>query len=216
VECHFGVAMNLFRGVGRYWRRVAGLLICLACLLVLPGCWVFSINPLYDESIKPFDPDLKSDKNLLGNWDHLDDGCHWTLTIVADGQAYHLTMAPGPGCKNDEKTTRYEAHLVKVDTHYFLDLSPKSDDVCELCLAVHTFMLFSLENKNLSLTPFDRNWLDQEIKNKKLAVAHVGGEHEYDAITFTAQSSELKELLRKYADDKTAFKSDDNLLFTKK
>ena len=125
-------------------------------------------------------------------------------------------MTPGKGCKNDEKAARYDAHLVKIDAHYFLDVSPKSDDVCELCLATHTFMLFSLENKNLSLTALNRNWLEEAIKNKKLVIAHVGGEHEYDAITFTAPSSELKDLLRKCADDKTAFKTDDSLLFRRK
>jgi hypothetical protein len=215
VDAIRGTVMTTPRPANTHLRLAILLFFGLGSLLILPGCWVFSVNPLYDESIRPTDPDLRFDKKLVGTWDHLDDGCHWILTVAGNEKAYHLTMAPGVGCGKTEKTTKYEGHLVRIDQYYFLDVSPNPDDVCELCLEVHSFMLFTMQDSKLSLTPFNQAWLAFAIKDKKVDVPHLGGGGEYNAITLTANSTELKDLLRRHADDKDAFKADDNLLFTR-
>jgi hypothetical protein len=48
-------------------------------------------------------------------------------------------------------------------------------------------------------------------------VTHVGGDGDDDLdMTLTAHPSELKELLRTYADNKSAFRPDQSLVFTRK
>ncbi|MGA7926643.1 MAG: hypothetical protein WCA20_11640 [Candidatus Sulfotelmatobacter sp.] len=197
--------------------RIAAITVALFSLLMMSGCWMFSLQPLFDGGS---DPDLIFDESLVGAWGHEAEGCQWTLTVQASVRAYDMAMAPGAGCKTDdktdEKTTRYLAYLVKVDNHRFLDVSPKQSEVCDLCLSVHTFALLSLENNTLSLTPLDGDWLDKTIKEKKVAMAYVGGERTDIDITLNAQPAELKTLLRTYANDSAAFKPSGRLVFTRK
>jgi hypothetical protein len=193
--------------------RIAAVALVLFALLMLSGCWMFSIRPLFDG---PNDPDLTFDQNLVGAWGNVVEGCQWTLTVAASARAYDLTMEPGAGCKSDEKATHYLGHLIKLDNHRFLDAEPKQSEVCDLCLGAHTFMLLSQENNNLVLTPLDGDWLFQAIKDKKVVLDHVGGEGEYIDMTLTAQPAELKAFLRKYVDDKDAFKPNTSLVFTRK
>jgi hypothetical protein len=77
--------------------RIATLVLALASLLVLPGCWVFSVAPLYEENLAHPDTDLEFDQNLVGSWWHADKECLWTLTVSAQQKkaAYDLTVV---GC----------------------------------------------------------------------------------------------------------------------
>ena len=190
---------------------VPAITVALLSLLMMSGCWTYSLEPLFDGAS---DPDLIFDQSLVGAWGHLAEGCQWTLTIAASVRAYDMTMSPGTGCKSDEKATHYLTYLVKVDSHRFLDVSPKQSEVCDLCLAMHTFAQLSLENNALSVTPLDGDWLDRAVKDKKIVVAHVGGDGEVD-ITLNAQPAELKGLLRTYVNDKAAFKPSTRLVFTR-
>ena len=105
---------------------------------------------------------------------------------------------------------------LKSVNHRFLDIEPNQKELCDLCLAAHAFALFSLENNSFTLTPLDGDWLTQAIKDKKVVLSHVGGEDEYIDLTLTAKPPEMKDFLRKYADDKTVFKPNESLVFTKK
>jgi len=78
----------------RFISRIAAAILALAGLLMLPGCWVFSINPLYEDNLGKPDPDLFFDQALLGSWRGADEDCPWILTIAAKEQAYGLTAAP--------------------------------------------------------------------------------------------------------------------------
>lgn len=191
--------------------RVAAIAVALLAVLLMSGCWTFSLQPLFDGGS---DPDLIFDESLVGSWTHVAEGCHWILTVQASTRAYEMTMAPGAGCKDDDKTTHYLAYLVKVDNHRFLDISPKQTDVCDLCLGVHTFALLSQENNTFSLTPLDGDWVFQAIKEKKINLANVSG-WTLD-MTLDAQPAELKSFLRTYASDPDAFKPVNRLVFTRK
>ena len=212
--------------------RVIGILLALAALATLPGCWVYSIEPLYDESISPLDPDLTSDQNLVGSWVQVGEDCPSTLTIIADDlrkttttsdkhtttatePRYGLILTPetsGTSCKSDDKPSRYEGHLVKLGDRRFLDVFPQSDEVCDLCLPMHSFMLLALANDHLDLIPLDRDWLMQAISAKQVHLPYIPVGHGIeDPLALTAPSRELKDLLRKHADDKVAFKPDSEL-----
>jgi hypothetical protein len=143
--------------------QIAATAVALCALLLLPACWTFSLEPLFDG---PSDPDLIFDQNLVGAWGDIAEGCQWAPTVQANARAYDMTMSPGAGCKGDEKTERFLAYLGKLDNHRFLDVEPNGRDTCSLCLGVHTFALLSLDNDKLVVTPLDGDWLLQSIKDK--------------------------------------------------
>jgi hypothetical protein len=91
---------------------------------------------------------------------------------------------------------------VKLDSHYFLDLSPVDGDVCTMCLARHEIFLAKFNKDSLSLTPIDSDWLKKSIALKTVMLATVSG----DTDTITASPKDLKAFCRQFAEDKTAFK----------
>jgi hypothetical protein len=188
----------------------------LVALLGLPSCWMFSINPLFDGAS---DPDLVFDQNLVGSWALVREGCELVLTMEASARAYAMKISPGAGCKDEKASHPYWGYLVKLDNHRFLDVTPGPGqfEACDLCLSVHTFALLSLENNNLVMTPLDGEWLFESIKNKKVVLAPIGGDDGADIdMTLTARPAELKDFLRKYVNDKDAFKARTSLIFTRK
>jgi hypothetical protein len=202
--------------------RAVGIALALAMLIALPGCWVYSIEPLYEEHqhTKP-DPDLSFDQSLLGSWGRVDEGCEWTLTVTASAQVYRLTVAPGQGCKPDEKTSNYDGRLVKLDNHRFLDVFPKAEEVCELCLPLHSFFLLFQDNDSLSLIPLDISWMVQAINSKRVVLSHLplDADPHTNVLTtadlvLTAPPTELKKFVRQYAEDKAAFKPDSDATIT--
>ncbi len=183
--------------------RIAGVIAVLAGLLVLPACWVTSINPLYEQGGAGKDPDLVFDQSLIGSWSKSDDKCTTLLMISAKDQVYDLqSTQQGEGC-GDEKT-HYQARLVRLDTHYFLDLSPIAADVCDMCLARHDIFLSKFDKTTLSFTPIDSDWLKKSLASKTVTLATVTG----DTDTITASTKDLKRFCRKYAADKAVFKPD--------
>ena len=203
--------------------RVFGIVLALSGLILLPGCWVYSMEPLYEENLNA-DPDLTFDPSLLGSWARSDDGCTWTLTITADQKVYEFTMSPAPNCKG-ESTRRYDGRLLKLDNHRFLDLVTASDEVCDLCLPVHSFFRVSQQSNGLALTPIDLDWMLQAIETKKVVLAHLQRQKplrrsevvtKADAIVLTASSADLKEFVRKYADDEAVFKPDSAFKFRRR
>lgn len=123
--------------------KILTMIFLVAALLVLPACWVYSVEPLYEEQT-PFsqpDPDLVFEPTLLGSWGQIDNDCLWILTISGNKDSYSLKMAPSPACKTEEKTSEYVGHLVKVGDARILDVNPIPDSICDLCLPLHTFLL---------------------------------------------------------------------------
>jgi hypothetical protein len=181
----------------------------LAALWVLPGCWVTSINGLYEESTidNPYtDPDLVFEQSLIGSWVHSDDKCTTLLTIASEKEVYNLRSTDqGEGCDTQDKPYRYQARLVKLDTYYFLDVSPMDDDVCNMCLAKHNIFLAKFDKATLSLTPIDSDWLKKSLAAKTISLATLAG----DTDTLTASSADLKSFCRRFAADEAVFKPSD-------
>jgi hypothetical protein len=74
-------------------QRVVALILALAVLMLLPACWVTSINPLYDDGTidQPHnDPEVVFDQSLIGSWTAVDDKCTTLLTISSKDQIYDL------------------------------------------------------------------------------------------------------------------------------
>jgi hypothetical protein len=190
----------------KFIREHLWITLALAALLVLPGCWVTSINGLYDESTansSHTDPDLVFERSFTGSWVHTDEKCTTLLTIASENEVYNLrSIDQGEGCDTQDKPTRYQARLVKLDTNYFLDVSPMDDDVCNMCLAKHNIFLVKFDKATLSLTPIDSDWLKKSLAAKSISLATVAG----DTDTLTASSADLKSFCRRFAADEAVFK----------
>jgi hypothetical protein len=198
----------------RTFLRLAGVGSMLAALLVLPGCWVASINPLYDEGTIDHphsDPDVVLDQSLIGSWSSTDKKCTTLLTVAAEHEGYDMQSAEqGEGCSDDKSHRR--GRLVKLGTHYFLDVEPLPSDVCDMCAAKHDIFLATFDKTTLSLTPIDSDWLKKSIEAKTVTLATVAG----DTDTITASTKDLKIFCRKFAENKEAFKVESAETFTRK
>jgi hypothetical protein len=100
-------------------------LLLLAGLLLLTGCVpVDSLNPLYT------DKDLAFDESLLGSWVGPDKGEEGGLEILAreqDGKkSYLLVMTDKNKDLKIFKKTVYQARLVELNKHLFLDVVQES------------------------------------------------------------------------------------------
>jgi len=188
----------------RLTLRITGIVLALAGMLALSGCWVESINPLYEEGVfRSKDPDVVFDQRLTGTWSVTDDKCTTVLTISAKGDVYDLqSKQQGKGCASRGEKSRQQARLVKLDAHYFLDISPLEKDVCEMCLAKHTIYQVKIDRDSFSLIPIDSDWLKNAVEKKIVTLATLPDKTD----TLTASSADLKAFCRKYADDPEAFK----------
>jgi len=184
--------------------RCAAIALVLAGLLALPGCWVESINPLYEDGFfSSKDTDVVLDQRLTGSWSAaFDEKCTVALTVSAKDDVYDLASTQGTGCDHQGKKSRQQARLVKLDAHLFLDVSPLPDDVCDECLAKHTIYQTKIDKDSFSLTPIDSDWLKNALEQKKASLATLPD----DSDTLTASTKDLKAFCRKYADDPAAFK----------
>ena len=194
--------------------RGSGIALVLLALLVLPGCWVTSINGLYEQE-SPVnlhkDPDLVFDPSLIGSWSLTDDTCTTLLTIAAKDEVYDLQSAEqGEGC-SAEKSHR-QARLVKLGNYYFLDVSPMEDDVCDMCVAKHSVLLTRFDKATLSLSPVDSDWLKRSLTAKTVSLATLAG----DTDTITASSKDLKAFCRKFAENTEVFKPESTSTFKRK
>lgn len=197
--------------------RTSVVLFMLAGLLVLPGCWVQSVNGLSEAA--PFgtsDKDQTYDPALVGAWITTDLDCTTTLNVTGDAKEYHWKVtSEGKACANDKgdiETDYYEGELFNLDDHKFLDLTARIDDVCKACLPVHWIFKVKIEQHSLTMIPIDSAWLEKAEKDKTvtLATSHSS------AYTLVASPKELKDFCRKYADDENVFKPDPNYVFRAK
>jgi hypothetical protein len=188
-------------------RRIDAVLV-LAASLALSGCWVTSINPLYEERMDNLhkDPDIVFAPSFIGSWIIPDDKCTAPLVITsADKEVYDFARnASEAGCTESDKQPRMQGRLLKLDDHYFFDLYPPPDDVCTMCLPRHNIFLTKFDKSNFSLVPIDSDWLRKAVGAKKVKLATLAG----DIDTITSSSNALKAFCRRYAEDKKAFKSD--------
>jgi hypothetical protein len=180
-----------------------GICLALAALLMLSGCWVTSINPLYEEWSN--DPDLVFDQSLVGSWIEVGDKCTAPLTITAKDGVYDLqSTGKGEGCSDSVSPSLFQARLVKLDAYFFLDVSPMAEDVCDMCIATHSIYLAEFDKTTLTITPVDYDWLKKAIAAKTVTLATMPDHSE----TLVASTKDLKALCRKYAGDKEVFRPD--------
>ncbi len=196
--------------------KCVGIGLIIATLLVMPGCDVMSIYPLY-EDVSPKDPDVVLDKDLTGSWSVTDGKCTTILTVAAKDEIYDVRFVEGEGCDDRGKETRQQARLVKLDSYYFLDVSPRSEDVCDTCVALHWISLARFDKDTLALAPIDSDGLDKLLQAGRVNLSILPQDPKLlmpeRPTTLTALSKDIKNFCRRFGGDKTVFKPDSTITY---
>jgi hypothetical protein len=202
-------------------------LIILAIILITgQSCTIFSLNPLYHEE------DLLEMPEVLGLWEDADDGKGKEFVsferldknkfifryMEGDKQTvidfYSGKISADSVNENikvlKEQTISFEAGILEVGDHYFIDLYPyyeegENDEEYYLWrnfIPTHAFLKFEWENDELVLYMFSYDRLQELFEQNRIRIRHQQFE---DYIVITASTDELQKFIRKYADDEKAF-----------
>src|SRR5690348_12261662 len=136
-----------------------GVTTILAGLILLTGCWTYSVHPLAEND----DQHLAYDPLLEGSWQPGDSDCS-KIVIAGDskGQEYTVTfidLQNGHDCNVNEPGTRFAARLVQLGPDRFLDAVPKGDTVGFGSLPTHSVFKVFLNADSLALVPLSDSWL---------------------------------------------------------
>lgn len=188
-----------------------------ACLL-LPGCLVWSIQPLVDKE------HIVYDNALLGTWTSKNCSRHkcfnctdeeirvdfCTLEIIerkigtAPRDGYLIILTDANGYKEEIK-----GKLIDLGGQLFLDTALGDDEAYIAPIAnlpipylipMHIFWKISLGQDNISITPLSEEWLEKEAPIMGTADLDSG-----DGFILTAPRSQIQELLRENANNPKAF-----------
>ena len=167
--------------------RSLKIILALGFVLLIAGCVVSSLYPLFTEKDLAFDP------TLLGTWAGVDEDD--TLVFKSgEGKAYDLTyITEGQGLK-------FKVHLVQLGKIQFFDVYPKVDkehDAIHL-LPAHSFWRLERDGDMLRTAWLDQGWFEDQIARKKIIIPHQLVE---DRLILTASTEELQKFVLKYADE---------------
>ena len=158
-------------------------------LLVLTGCSVPSLWPLYSER------DIIFDLTLVGEWQ--EEGTRARTTIKQAGlKSYEISHRDEDGV-----TLRYSGHLVRLGSQTFLNLFPAMDDKRADDMGyvpVHNLYRVALEGSTLRFGGLRSTWLTDALAQKKITISHATfrapGERQ-DQLLLTASTSELQDFI---------------------
>ncbi len=184
-------------------------------IILLQSCTIFSLHPLYHEE------DLLMESSIEGMWTEVDEGDAFVYLEKMDDKMYLFRYME----EQDEKydiveldTVSFEAGLLKVGEHYFLDLYPyydKEDEGWYLFrnfVPTHSFLKIEWENDRMALYLFDYDRMKKLFEQNRIRIKH---EMLDDFIVITASTEELQRFIRKYADDDEAFEDPEKFIKTK-
>jgi hypothetical protein len=157
-----------------------------------------SLHPLFTEK------DVVFESALLGKWVCEDDEgskTEWSFTRSGD-KVYGLVHV------EDGDPGRFEARMVKLGQHFFLDLYPEEPVVdngfYKLHLVrAHTFAKITLDGDALSVSIMDPEWLEKSLDDGDLTLRHE--KEKGGGILLTAPTAELQQFVLKAVENPEAF-----------
>jgi len=180
-------------------------------LITAQSCTIFSLNPLYH------DEDLIEEPELLGVWEQKDEGKEYVSFEKYEDKKYIFRYMEEDEGPQDLDTISFEAGLLKIGDHYFIDLYPYYDQEFEEAdylfrsfIPTHSALKIEWQNDELQLYIFSYDRLEELFEQNRIRIRHQMFD---DYIVITASTDELQKFLRKYADDEKAF--DDSSTFIK-
>jgi len=198
-------------------RRFLFLTIMVVSIGLLPGCWVYSLHPLYEDG----DKHLTYDSSLEGTWRQTsgDFDCLLVITRDTKEQEYQLKYAAPPENKDGSRENQSQpdsweeagpflGHLVQFSSSRFLDVLPKNQNISKLSyIPGHSIFKLSVEGRKLSLAPPSDDWLCREAN--KLAIGECG-DGPYNDFIFTASTPALQDFVQKHANNAEVFPKSDS------
>ncbi len=164
---------------------------------LLSSC-IISLHPLYTDDVIVYNDSLEG-KWVQGDLTaQNDEFLIWEFSRAKKG--YELLR------HNEVDSFKYQAVLVKLGDHHFMDFYREVPDDCQDDIAnflpTHNFLKVKFEGNNFKLEYFDNDYLKRLFKERKIRIKHekVNGD-----IVLTADSKELQQFMIKYAEDKRAF-----------
>ena len=159
-------------------------------LVLLTGCFVGSLQPLYN----PTDPVF--DKNLLGVWVSGDERNTMLISRISGSQQdkqYHLVyITEGAG-------SVYQATLVDIAKTRYLDVYSRDPsrrpDIHYL--PTHSIWKISFEGDTLKVTGMSEAWLKEQIEKR---IPQFPAQRVDDDVVLTGNTNELQEFVRGYSD----------------
>ena len=192
-------------------------------VLFFTSC-VPSLHPLYNDNDRIEVAELEgkwiSDEEVIWEFTKVEDEPTYILRYTDDEQKGEQSLKP--------ETAIFEANIVKLGGHYFMDLYPgenKSlDNMNELLaihlLAAHTFAKLEIIDGQPNIYFMDPQWLEKLFKENKIRIKHeivvdkanvsapddvFGKFMIHENIILTASTNELQKFISKYANDEKAF-----------
>jgi len=179
-------------------------------LIAAQSCTIFSLNPLYNEE------DLLDEPILLGVWQEDDDGNEYVSFEKYEDKKYIFRYMERDGPEKID-TVSFEAGLIKIGDHYFIDLYPyyekelaESDYLFRGFIPTHSVLKIDWNKNDLDLYIFSYDRLQELFEQNRIRIRHETFD---DYIVITASTDELQKFIEKYADDEKAF--DDSGKFVK-
>lgn len=199
----------------------------LTAALLLTGCGIPSVHPLYEPE------DLIMDESLTGLWESGDsrymvqsmsqlqdsvnkytsDPDYDRTSVDVSGLSVDqdaLDEFRGFGLDNaylvwdpeaEEPEDVFLAGLLRVGDHYYMDFYQFEKDDFVLAFPVHVFRQTEIRGDTLVMRDFNEGYLKELIRNRQLRIKH---EVSMDNFLLTAPPAELKKFVLKYAGDEQA------------
>ena len=171
--------------------------------VILSGCMVTSLHPLYTGN------DVVYNEELTGSWKNTDGNDTWLFEEKSD-RSYRLSIS------DEESTGKFEAHLVSLDDNLFLDLFPEEPENAEKGIGnlwyylhlvpTHSFMAVSIEGDSLRLGLIQPDWFKDKIdQDKDIDVKFEVSDD--DRYLLTDSTEGLQRFLLEHGNDKDFYKS---------
>ncbi|MBI5267955.1 MAG: hypothetical protein HY851_12055 [candidate division Zixibacteria bacterium] len=169
--------------------------------LILTGCLVPSLHPLYNDN------EVVTRPGIAGRWSPEDGDAIWDFELEPDS-SYSLAYVDS----DESDTSWFTVRLVQLDTFLFMDMYPDPSEVLtdaykSHLIAAHTFSRIDIDSDAITISVLDADWLRKSIDSGWVKIAHeqLGP----DDLVLTAGTQELRMFLLSIVDDTDAFSSVD-------
>ncbi len=214
----------------RYVREFL-VIVAVLPLLLLCGCWVFSISSLYDDDRHDSGHGM-ADDSLLGTFVSLKGGCTLAIEKESDSEdeqsnyyalkyyvpkvnegEYHHCLLDAPG------NYKFTARLFMVGKGRYLEVMPSLESMRDAqnisFLRLHSIVRLSLNGDSLALAPLSYEFItEQSESGSKNSLALLPQIPESEGVAYvTASPTELRAFLIRNENSPNLFESNEALKF---